>query len=124
MKITIIIVAVVLCLGAVAGFYIKRTLTGMAQGAKIIIIMQRLGQFSADLKKQGSFTNDIPHLADIYPFTNSYTINGTRCCCTLAARSPLFADRGVMAVTSEGTVLWVDRDGKATSFSETGSVTP
>jgi hypothetical protein len=124
MKTFIIIGAVLLVVVAVAGFWLKRKVSAMAHGAKIIIIMQRLGQFSADRKKQGSFTNDIPHFCDIYPFTDSITLNGTQRSCTLAAKSPLFGDGGIMAITTDDTVVWIDRDGKATAFSGPDSVSP
>jgi hypothetical protein len=124
MKKLIIIVAVLLVLGVAAGLYIHQQVRGMAQGAKIIIIMQRLGQFSADLKKQGSFTNDIPQLCDIYPYTNSVIVNGSQQQCTLAAKSPLFGDGGVMAITTQDTVLWIDAAGKATPFNGQDSATP
>ena len=116
MKILIVIGAVLLVAIVVAGIWLKRKLSGMAQGVKIIIIMQRLVQFSAELKKQGTFTNDIPHLGDIYAFTDSVTFNGKEHRCTLAAKSPLFGDKGIMAITSEDVVIWIDREGKATPF--------
>src|SRR5262245_31558544 len=100
MKILAVIATVLLVVVAIAGFWLKRRVAAMAIGAKFIIIMQRLAQFSADLKKQGTFTNDIPHLCEIYPFTESVTFNGEQHQCTLAARSPLFGDKGVMAITT------------------------
>ena len=107
-----------------AWFWLKRKLRGMAGGAKFIIVMQRLGQFSADLKKQGSFTNDIPHLADIYTFTDTIMLSGVQHRCTLAAKSPMFRDDGVLAITTEDVIVWIDRDGKATPFNAPDSVTP
>src|SRR5512145_1180736 len=99
MKTFVIIGAILLVGVVVAGFWLKRKVSGMAQGAKFIIVMQRLGQFSADLKKQGSYTNDITHLADIYAFTDTITLSGVQHRCTLAAKSPMFGDAGVMAIT-------------------------
>lgn len=124
MKALIIIGAVLLVAVAVAGFWLKRKVSGMAHGAKFIIVMQRLGQFSADLKKQGSFTNDIPHLADIYAFTDTITLSGAQHRCTLAAKSPMFGDAGVMAITTDDVIVWIDREGRATPFTGPESVTP
>jgi hypothetical protein len=65
MQILIVTGAVLVLAVALGVFWLKRKVKGMAQGAKVIIIMQRLRQFSAELKKQGGFTNDIPNLCDI-----------------------------------------------------------
>ncbi len=124
MKMLIVIVTALVLLLAVGWFFLKRWLRGMAGGAKIIIIMQRLHQFSADIKKQGTFTNDIPHLADIYAFTDTVTFNGAQHRCSLAAKSPSFGDGGVLAITTEDVVLWIARDGSVTPFDGADSVTP
>ena len=114
MKIIIIVVAAILVLIAVAGICLKRKLSIMARGAKAIIVMQRLGQAAADLRKSGTFTNDIPNLCEIYQFTNSIAIGQTQYQCVLAAKSPVFAEGGFVAITTNDALIWIDRDGKAT----------
>jgi len=116
--------AVLLLAVVIAGFWVKREVNSMAEGAKFIIIMQRLGQFSTDLKRQGSFTNDILHLCDIYPFTNSVVVGGASHRCMLAAKAPSFGDSGIMAITFDDTVVWIDRDGKVTPFTGPDSIAP
>ena len=124
MKITIITVAAVLVLVAVAGFYIKHELSGMEEGAKIIIIMSQLGQAADELRKSGTFTNDVPNLCDIYRFTNSITLGQAQQQCVLAVKSPSFGEDGFMAITTNDTLVWIDRDGKATPFDGQDSATP
>ena len=106
----IIIVAVLILLGA---YY----LFGVARGAKIVIIMNRLTQASADLKKHGSFTNDVPQFCDISTFTEHYAVRGSDYQCALAAKSPLFRGRGFMAITTNDVLLWIDKERGATPMS-------
>ena len=114
--IAITIAAIVLVAVVLAALWLKRKINSMAHGVKFILIMQRLTQFSGELKKQGTFTNDIPKICDITPFTDEITLNGTPHRCTLAAKSPLFDNRGMMAITENDTVVWIDSAGKATPF--------
>lgn len=123
MKITII-VAIVLILVAVAGLYVKRQLSGMAEGAKIIIVMSKLNQAADQLRKSGSFTNDVPNLCEIYRFTNSITIGQSQQQCVLAAKSSVFQEGGIMAITTNDTLVWIDKDGKATPFNDSEGVKP
>ena len=116
MKITIIVVVVVLCLIAVAGFHVKSKLNSMAEGAKIIIVMSKLNQAADQLRKSGTFTNDVPNLCEIYRFTNSITLGQTQQQCVLAAKSPGFEEGRFMAITTNDTLVWIDRDGKAKSI--------
>ena len=116
MKIVIIITAAVLVLVAIAGFYVKRKLSGMAEGAKIIIVMSKLNQAADELRKSGTFTNDVPNLCEIYRFTNAITLGQTQQQCVLAAKSPSFEEGGFMAITTNDTLVWIDRDGKAKAF--------
>jgi hypothetical protein len=113
MKPIIIIVAILIVLGGVGAYY----LYGVARGAKTIIIMSRLTQASADLKKHGTFTNDIPQYCDIYTFTEHYTVGGSDYQCALAAKSPLFRGRGFMAITTNDVLLWIDKERGATPMS-------
>ncbi|HXI69691.1 MAG TPA: hypothetical protein VNN22_04965 [Verrucomicrobiae bacterium] len=123
MKITVIIIAAVLVLIAIAGFYIKRELSGMEEGAKIIIIMSQLGQAADELRRSGTFTNEVPNLCDIYRFTNSITLGQMQQQCVLAAKSPSFEKDGFMAITTKDTLVWIDRSGKAISFNSPDAVT-
>jgi hypothetical protein len=84
--------------------------------------MNRLTQASADLKKRGSFTNDIPQFCDISAFTEHYTVRGSDYQCALSAKSPLFRGRGFMAITTNDVLLWIDRERGATPMSGPGSV--
>lgn len=102
-----IIILVVLILAAAAGAY---HLYRMANGAKFLIIMNRLDQASADLKRRGTFTNDVPEFCDIYKFTEHYTIRGSDYQCTLAAKSSVFRGRGFMAIATNDVILWVDKE--------------
>lgn len=113
MKPAIIIVAVLIVLGGAGAYYLH----GVARGAKIVIIMNRLTQASTDLKKHGSFTNDIPEFCEIYTFTDHYTVRGSEYQCVLAAKSPLFRDRGFMAITTSDVLVWIDRQRGATAMS-------
>jgi Rad3-related DNA helicase len=125
MKITIIIVAIVLVLVAVVGFYVKQQLSGMEEGAKIIIVMSKLNQAADQLRKIGTFTNDVPNLCEIYRFTNSITLGQTQQQqCVLAAKSSAFQEAGMMAITANDTLVWIDRDGKATPFNDSEAVKP
>lgn len=124
MRTIIIAVLAVLSLLAVGGFFLKRKLSGMAQGARIIIVMQRLGQAATELRERGTFTNDVPQLCEIYRFTNDIMLAHAQHRCVLAARSPMFAERGFMAITTNDTLVWIDRDGKATPFNGPDAVTP
>ena len=113
MKPTIIIVSILVLLGAVGAYY----LYGVARGAKTIIIMDRLMQASADLKKNGTFTNDLPQFCEIQTFSEHYTVGGVEYQCSLAAKSPVFQGRGFMAITTNDVLLWIDRERKVTPVS-------
>jgi hypothetical protein len=54
--------------------------------------------------------------------TREVSLGGTEHRCTLAAKSPLFGDRGIMAITSDDSVLWIDHEGNATPFNGPDSV--
>ncbi len=114
----IIVRAVVVLLGLAGAYYVR----GMARGAKIIIIMNRLVQASGDLRKHGTFTNDVPQFCDIYAHTNQYTVRGKEYHCVLAAKSPLFQKPGFMAVTTNDVLLWVDPMQGATPMTGPDSV--
>src|SRR5262245_49422185 len=105
-KPVVIILAVLIFLG-LGGAYLLHC---VARGAKTIIIMNRLTTASADLKKHGSFTNDVPQYCDIYAHTNHYTFRGKEYYCRLAAKSPLFQKSGFMAVTTNDVLLWIDSE--------------
>jgi hypothetical protein len=122
MKVAILIIAAILVLAAVGGLYLKRKLSAMAEGAKIVIVIQRLGQAATELRKHGAFTNDVPNLCDIYTFTNQITLGGTPHQCVLAAKSPSFQENGFMVITTNDTVVWIDRDGKARALSGPDSI--
>jgi hypothetical protein len=109
----ITILAIVVLLGLAGAYYLR----GVARGAKTIIVMNRLMQASADLRKNGTFTNDVPQFCDIYAHTNQYTVKGKEYHCVLAAKSPLFQKRGFMAVTTNDVLLWVDPEQGATPMS-------
>ena len=105
MKPVVIIVAVLILLGGVGAYY----MCGVARGAKTMIIMTRLRQASADLKKHGTFTKDIPEFCEIQAFSEHYIVGGVEYQCALAAKSPVFRGRGFMAITTNNVLLWIDR---------------
>jgi len=113
MKPAIIILAVLILLGSVVAYYVS----GVARGAKIIIIMNRLIQASEDLRKHGVFTNDIPTFCDIRAYTEQQSVGATDYVCALAATSPLFRGRGFMAITTNDVLLWIDKEHGAVQLS-------
>lgn len=104
----VMIIGVILTLLALLGFGGAYYVRGIARSAKTIIVMNRLMQASAELKKNGTFTNDVPEFCQIYPHTNQYTVRGKEYYCVLAAKSPLFQKSGFMAVTTNDVLLWID----------------
>jgi hypothetical protein len=108
MRAIIIILAVLLLLGLAGAYYWH----GIARGAKTVIIMQRLGQAAADLKNHGSFTNDIQEFCEIYQFTEHYKVSGSDYECVLAAKSPIFRGRGLLAITTNNVIIWIDNNGR------------
>ncbi len=98
------ILAVVALLGLGGAYYVR----GITRGAKTFIVLNRLMQASADLKKNGTFTNDVPHICQIYAHTNQYSVGGKEYHCVLAAKSPVFQKTGFMAITTNDVLLWID----------------
>ena len=88
----------------------------MAGGVKFIIIMQRLQQGASEFRESGTFTNDVPHICDIYRFTDQITVGGENHECVLAAKSPMFGDEGIMAITTTDMLVWIRPDGEATAL--------
>ena len=117
MKPTTIILSVLALLGAVGAYYFY----GVARGAKIVIIMNRLTQASTDLKKHGTFSNDVPQFCEISAFTEHYAVGGSNYQCALAAKSPLFRGRGFMAITTNDVLLWIHRERGAMPMSGSSS---
>jgi hypothetical protein len=115
MKPAIIILSVLILLGVAGAYY----LSGIARGAKIIIIMNRLTEASADLKKKGAFTNDISSFCDIHAYAEHHSFGAKEYQCVLAATSPAFRDRGFMAITTNDVLLWIDKERGATPLSGT-----
>ncbi|SRR5260370_27520349 len=107
MKPIVIILLVLIVLGLAGACYVYY---GVARGAKFLIIMSNLNQASSDFKKNGAFTNNIPQFCDIYAFKERYSVGATDYQCVLAAKSPLFRDRGFMVITTNDVLLWIDKD--------------
>ena len=113
MKQIAVIFAVLVLLGGVGAYY----LYGMARGAKIIIVISRLTQASADLKRTGTFTNDVPKFCDIHAYTEHHSVGGTGYQCALAATSPLFRGSGFLAISTNDVLLWIDKERGAVQMS-------
>jgi hypothetical protein len=89
----------------------------------IVIIKSKISHAADEFRKSGTFTNDVPNLCYIYRFTNSITLGQTQQQCVLAAVSPAFGEDGFMAITTNDTLVWIDRDGKATTYNSPDAAT-
>ena len=80
--------------------------------------MKRAAQYNAyvTLRKSlqhyiqfGLVTNSSPAVADVFPCTNSYSIQGANYHCVLGITWSAFSGSGtMMAITREGMAIWLD----------------
>jgi len=78
---------------------------------RFVLAMNELRQANADLQKHGAFTNRFQG-DTVYPYTNQFTIDGTVYQCGLAVESVdlYLRKRGILAITTNNVVVWVDRE--------------
>jgi hypothetical protein len=75
--------------------------------AKFINLMNDVKCADQELRQYGSFTNHSRY-SRVYACTNRYTVGGTDYWCELCGGSEEFGDRGILAITTNQTFLWID----------------
>lgn len=80
--------------------------------ARFVLAMNELRRANADLQTHGAFTNRFQS-DTVYPYTNQFTIDGKVYHCGLAIESVdlHLRDRGILAITTNGGFVWVDKQG-------------
>jgi hypothetical protein len=78
--------------------------------ARFIIAMNELRKANAELQKYGAFINQFQG-DTVYPYTNRFIIDATVYQCGLAVESVdlYLRDRGILAITTNGGFVWVDK---------------
>lgn len=100
----IVIVTVVLLIAGL-GFIFLYSHSLSIDRARLISSINDLLVAQKQLQQHGSLTNQ----GQVYIFTNSVTVEGAVFQCTLAAESPYLADYGLLAVATDGTLIWIDK---------------
>jgi hypothetical protein len=111
MKKSTIVLTVLAVVVALLGLFLFSASKG-SHRARFLIAVNKLREASAQLQKHGAFTNQFPHDDKVYPFTNRFSIDGTAYQCQLAVESVdlYLRDRGLLAITTNDTIIWVDKE--------------
>lgn len=106
-----IIVSVVLASLVVVSYGLLFVTGKGSHRARFVLAMNELRQANADLHRHGAFTNRLQG-DTVYAYTNRFTIDGTVYQCGLAVESVdlYLRKRGVLAITTNNVVVWVDRE--------------
>lgn len=110
MKARIIVIVVVASLVVVTCGFLFTTGKGTHR-ARFVLALNALREANAELQKHGAFTNRFQG-DTVYPYTNRFTIEGRVYQCGLAVESVdlHLRERGILAITTNDLVVWVDRE--------------
>jgi len=80
--------------------------------ASLVVTWNSLKMASVEIQEDGKFTNRWPLICHISEYTNRHLVNGTIYQCILAADSWDYRGRSnLLAITTNGTFLFIDRQG-------------
>lgn len=110
MKLAIFFITIILGLACllVGGAYIHSRAMKRAAKYNAYVTLTKAYQ---DMMKYGVVTNSLPAGAQVYPYTNRFSIQGTNYDCVLGLTWPTLptfsSNETVMAITGNGTVIWL-----------------
>jgi hypothetical protein len=109
MKKSTLVLTVLAVLVAFLGLFLYSAARG-SHRARFVIAMNELREASAQLQKQGAFTNQFSY-DKVYPCTNRFNVGGTAYQCQLAVESVdlYLRDRGLLTITTNDIIVWVDK---------------
>ena len=108
MKLAISFITIILGLACllVGGAYIHSRVMKRAAKYNAYVTLTKAYQ---DMIKYGVATNSLPAGPQMYPYTNRFSIQGTNYDCVLGLTWPAFSsNETVMAITGNGTVIWLE----------------
>jgi hypothetical protein len=105
------IVIVVLTSAMVVAYGVMHFAGKSSRRARFVLAMNELRLANAELQKQGAFTNRFQG-DTVYPYTNRFIIDATVYQCGLAVESVdlYLRGRGLLAITTNDVLVWVDRE--------------
>jgi hypothetical protein len=106
-KIYFVCILVLVCIWIGGGYIHHAAMMRAAQYNAYLNLQQAYQHFIKD----GVISNPSPG-ADIFPYTNTFLIQGTNYNCVLGMHwAPFSGDGSFMAITEEGVAIWSDTNG-------------
>jgi hypothetical protein len=89
-------------------FVLLRGLASSERRAKFVQAVNDLREADMDLQREGTFTNHFRH-THITALSNGLALSGTNYHCEFIAVNEDFRDFGVLAITTNQIVIWIDK---------------